>query len=243
MTRVYVFIFATFPVLAAWSAEIPTDDMLLWLRADRVGTLDESNGVERWENHAPGTPRHAMQSEPERRPRWVSSVEPLGGRAVLVFDGKDDFLHVPWLNIGTHATVFMVAENVAQTAGGSHWRTILGGDDDSFREGTTKYGFGFRRADQEPRFIANLYYAANRSHRLVDRDGRRRDIENRSGRWTKSAGIMGDRSGRASRRPRTSHHIHRRWRPQSDSCPRRWHPLRRGRRCPPRLGPILQASG
>ena len=75
------------PELAAWSAETPTDDMLLWLRADRVGTLDESNGVERWENHAPGTPRHAMQSEAERRPRWVSPVETLGGRAVLVFDG------------------------------------------------------------------------------------------------------------------------------------------------------------
>ena len=78
--------------------------------------------------------------------------------------------HLPWLKIGTHATVFMVAENAEQTAGGSHWRTILGGDDDSFREGATKYAFGFRRADQEPRFIANIYYAADRSHRLVEPD-------------------------------------------------------------------------
>ena len=55
-----------------------------------------------------------------------------------------------------------------QTEGGSYRRTILGGDDDSFREDATKYALGFRRADQEPRFVANLYYAAERSHRLIE---------------------------------------------------------------------------
>nr|QIJ31395.1 hypothetical protein [uncultured organism] len=168
MLKAHVFVFAALQVFTAQSADIPTDDMLLWLRADRVGQPDESNGVEVWQNHAPGTPRHAIQSKPEWRPRWVPTVESLGGQAVLVFDGKDDFLHVPWLTIGAHATVFIVAENSEQTAGGSHWRTILGGDDDSFREGATKYAFGFRRADQERRFIANVYYTADRSHRLVE---------------------------------------------------------------------------
>ena len=88
MLRSYVFIFATLPVLAGQSAEISTDDMLLWLRADRVRKLDESNGVEVWENHSSRTSQHVVQSEPERRPRRVPSVESLGGQAVLVFDGK-----------------------------------------------------------------------------------------------------------------------------------------------------------
>jgi len=160
--------FAATPLVAEVSTEIPTGDMLLWLQADRPGQRDEANGVEAWENHAPGTPQPAMQSEPERRPRWGASVESLGGHAALSFDGKDDFLHLPWLRVGAHATVIMVAENTEQTAGGSYWRTLLGGDDDSFREGATKYAFGFRRADQQPRIVANLYYTADRSHRLVE---------------------------------------------------------------------------
>ena len=75
---------------------------------------------------------------------------------------------MPWLEIGARASVILVAENARQTEGGSYWRTILGGDDDSFREDATQYALGFRRADQEPRFVANLYYAAERSHRLIE---------------------------------------------------------------------------
>ena len=163
-------IFVTTPLAAKASAGVPTTDLLLWLRADHPGQRDESNRVEIWKNHALGSLGHATQSQPLRRPTWVASLESLGGQAALKFDGKDDFLHLPWLKIGTGTTVFIVAENTAQTAGGSYWRTVIGGDDDSFRGDTTKYAFGFRRADQPSRFVTNLYYAAERAHRLVEPD-------------------------------------------------------------------------
>jgi hypothetical protein len=146
---------------------VPGDSMAVWLRADRAGKVDETGGVRVWENRAPGAIGHAVQDEVARRPRSISSVPSLGGQPALEFDGKDDFLHLPWLRIGSQTTVILVAENTEQSEGGSYWRALLSGDDDSFRDGATKYAFSFRRAGFDPLFIANLYYAPDKPHRLM----------------------------------------------------------------------------
>lgn len=156
------------PAHPAGAAEVPTKGMLLWLHADRPAELDRSGGMATWENRAPGAAKHATQELPASRPRWVKTVPSLGGRPALQFDGNDDFLRLPWLRLGARTTVVFVAENTRQTPGGSYWRTVLGGDDDSFRDGATKYSFGFRRDGLKPLFIANLYYAPGKSHRLME---------------------------------------------------------------------------
>lgn len=153
------------------STEVPTEGLLLWLRADRPGQRDESGAIGVWENQAPGSPLDASQGEASRRPRWTAPIGSLGGQPTVEFDGRDDFLHLPWLRIGARATVIVVAEKAEQTAGGSHWRTLLGGDDDSFRDGATKYAFGFRNADYDPAFIACLYHAPGKPHLLTETTG------------------------------------------------------------------------
>ncbi len=153
---------------AGAAAEIPADGLLLWLRADAPGDRDGSDAIATWENRAPGAPGNAAQPAAGRRPRWIRSVPSIGGQAAVEFDGKDDFLDVPWLKIGPRATVYAVAENAAQTPGGSYWRTLFGGDDDSFRGGATKYAFGFRNGDHEPIFVASLYYAPERAWQLME---------------------------------------------------------------------------
>ena len=146
---------------------VPMSGLQLWLRADQAGELDQSGQVATWANRAPGATQRAVQSQASWRPQWLRAVAELRDQPALEFDGKDDFLHLPWLQIGPRTTLFLVAENAAQTEGGSYWRTVLGGDDDSFRDGATKYGFGFRRAGFEPLFIANLYYAPGKPHLLI----------------------------------------------------------------------------
>ena len=89
---------------------VPGDSMALWLRADRAGKVDENAGVRVWENRAAAAIGHAVQDEVVRRPRRIPSVASLGGQPALEFDGKDDFLHLPWLRIGSQTTVILVAE-------------------------------------------------------------------------------------------------------------------------------------
>ena len=146
---------------------VPTDGMLLWLQADCPGELDEAGGVKLWENHAPEISEDALQCEAVRRPRRIGSVSSLGGQPAVQFDGKDDFLHLPWLVLGRRRRRSSLPKTREQTTGGSYWRTILSGDDDSFRDGATKYALGFRRSGFDPVFIANLYYAQHKPHRLM----------------------------------------------------------------------------
>ena len=167
---VMAFAFGVSCGVAARAAErtaVPTNGMQLWLAADNVPERDANDGVGMWTNQAPGTSHHAVQQDVARRPKWRDSVSSLGGQPALEFDGKDDFLHLPWLTIGSQTTVILVAENTEQTEGGSYWRAVISGDDDSFRDGATKYAFSFRRAGFDPVFIANLYYAPDKPHRLM----------------------------------------------------------------------------
>ncbi len=153
----------------AWAeAEVPTRDLSLWLRADRAVERDASQAVAAWNNRAPNASLHALQDKAANRPRWVASVVSLAGQPALEFDGQDDFLHLPGLKLGAQTTLFLVAENAPQTKGASHWRTLLGGDDDSFRDGATKYAFGFRNGDFEPRFVTCLYFAPGKPHQLIE---------------------------------------------------------------------------
>lgn len=149
------------------SAEIPTDGLQLWLRADARGDRDGSGAIATWENSAPGAAGHAAQSVASRCPRWIRSVPSIAGQPAVEFDGKDDYLDLPWLRIGERATMYVVAENAEQTAGGSHWRTLIGGDDDSFRSGATKYALGFRNGDYEPVFVVSLYHAPQKAWQLM----------------------------------------------------------------------------
>ncbi len=145
---------------------IPGEGLILWLRADLPGHT--TGTVKSWKNYAPGPAGDAVQTDPERQPRLIDAIASLSGKPALAFDGNNDFLHLPDLCIGENATCIIVAENAAQTEGGSYWRTVLSGADDSFRDGAATYSFGFRRAEFERRFIANLYYAPRRPHRVME---------------------------------------------------------------------------
>jgi hypothetical protein len=68
---------------------VPTDGLLLWLRADR-GITEVSGKIASW---ADQSQHHldAIQTDPNLRPHVVTS----DGKASVEFDGADDFLQLP----------------------------------------------------------------------------------------------------------------------------------------------------
>ncbi len=75
-------------------ADLPVrDDLVLWLDAGRVETLEREKAgrVPSWLDRGAGRLR-AVQAEPSARPRWFA--EGLGGQPVLRFEGRQ------FLNLG-----------------------------------------------------------------------------------------------------------------------------------------------
>jgi hypothetical protein len=70
---------------------IPTEGLLLWLRADR-GVMQEGEFATIWEDQS-GNGFDAIQTSSNVRPRLVSAG--IGGQPSLEFDGADDFLKLP----------------------------------------------------------------------------------------------------------------------------------------------------
>lgn len=70
---------------------IPTEGLLLWLRADR-GVMLEEELATIWVDQS-GNGFDAIQTSSNVRPRFVSAG--IGGQPSLEFDGVDDFLKLP----------------------------------------------------------------------------------------------------------------------------------------------------
>ena len=69
----------------------PTEGLLLWLRADR-GVNESSGQVAVWEDQS-GHNLDATQNVASARPRLARTA--IGSRPAIVFDGVDDFMHLP----------------------------------------------------------------------------------------------------------------------------------------------------
>jgi len=71
--------------------EIPTDGLLLWLRADR-GVTEANGGVSIWTDQSPNH-ADALQTASNLRPVLVK--DGIAGHPALEFDGADDYLRLP----------------------------------------------------------------------------------------------------------------------------------------------------
>lgn len=83
---------------------IPTQGLLLWLRADQ-GVTEESGQVTSWADQS-GSRSDATQTAPDARPKLVSSG--IGNRPSIEFDGMDDFMKLPagFADFGLGVTLF-----------------------------------------------------------------------------------------------------------------------------------------
>lgn len=68
---------------------VPTDGLLLWLRADR-GVTEASGKISTWADQS-GHHLDAIQSDPDLAPHLVTS----NGKVSVEFDGADDYLRFP----------------------------------------------------------------------------------------------------------------------------------------------------
>lgn len=89
-------------------AEIPTDGLQIWLRADR-GVIEENGIVARWVDQS-GKKNDAV-SDSGSAPRLQANT--IAGKPAIVFDGSITYLHVSHqneLNVGNGCSVFVVYE-------------------------------------------------------------------------------------------------------------------------------------
>lgn len=93
---------------------IPTDALELWFRADEGVTAAASGAVSVWKDLS-GHTRDATQSAANYRPMRLERA--LAGRPALVFDGADDFLKLPPLDVDFSAgvSIFIAMEQHATT--------------------------------------------------------------------------------------------------------------------------------
>jgi hypothetical protein len=93
---------------------VPTEGLLLWLRADRGVTVEEGR-VSEWADQS-AQHANAFQKTLELRPRLSSGGG--FGRPTLEFDGTDDFLSLPsgFVDFSAGATLFGVFEASAQSS-------------------------------------------------------------------------------------------------------------------------------
>ena len=98
---------------------MPTNGMLLWLRADAGITKGSTNLVSSWGDQS-GSGNDAKQSDPAAQPLWVTNS--INGRPSLKFNGSSDVLSFNRLtNIRT--VFWVIRENSAASA---LWRFLLG---------------------------------------------------------------------------------------------------------------------
>jgi hypothetical protein len=92
---------------------IPTNGLLLWLRADR-GVIEEDGLVASWEDQS-GNGSHASQTVSNARPKLVNGG--FGELASLEFDGVDDFLRLPsgFADFRGGVSIFAVVQQTTAT--------------------------------------------------------------------------------------------------------------------------------
>jgi hypothetical protein len=94
--------------------EIPTDGLLLWLRADR-GVTEENGAVAIWADQS-GNDLHATQTASNVRPKLVRQA--ISGQPSIEFDGVDDFMRLAsgFTDFSAGASIFTVVQR-APTSG------------------------------------------------------------------------------------------------------------------------------
>lgn len=144
---------------AAIGADVPpVAGPVLWLKADAPGDAVGASGhVSIWKNHATSAIGHAVQPQLERQPQLKQSGN---GLKAVSFDGKDDFLHLPEMQLDKDFSIFMVIEAAPQTEGGSVWRGILCGDADAVSKESRQYAFMLPEGKQARQFIVQAPAAA-----------------------------------------------------------------------------------
>jgi hypothetical protein len=99
--------------------EIPTDGLVLWLRADR-GVTQADGAVSQWDDGS-GQGNHATQTASNVRPLFVAGA--FGGRSAIAF-GEDDFMRLPagFSDFSQGLSVFALAsfDEAMQCAGVFH---------------------------------------------------------------------------------------------------------------------------
>jgi hypothetical protein len=99
---------------SATSPPIPTDGLLLWLRADR-GVTEENGAVAIWADQS-GNDLHATQTASNVRPKLVRQA--IGGQPSIEFDGVDDFMRLPpgFNDFSAGVSVFTVVQRAPTSA-------------------------------------------------------------------------------------------------------------------------------
>lgn len=119
---------ATPGVISVVGAEVPTNGLALWLRADALVTTGAENVVTMWKS--PNN-MQATQTAPGRQPRLYPNA--INGHAAVRFDGDDDMLEAN-LNIDPQvmpdATVIAVFNS--RVAESSPLRKLYGQDDGGY---------------------------------------------------------------------------------------------------------------
>jgi len=94
--------------------EIPTDGLLLWLRADR-GVTEESGAVAIWVDQS-GNDLHATQTASNVRPKLVRQA--IGGHPSIEFDGADDFMRLApgFTDFSAGVSIFTVVQRAPTSA-------------------------------------------------------------------------------------------------------------------------------
>jgi len=93
---------------------IPTNGLLLWLRADR-GVTEENGAVAIWADQS-GNDLHATQTASNVRPKLVHQA--IGGQPSIEFDGVDDFLRLApgFTDFSAGVSIFTVVQRAPTTA-------------------------------------------------------------------------------------------------------------------------------
>lgn len=97
------------PVSEDAGPPIPTDGLLLWLRADR-GVTVQNGAVTEWADQSPSK-TNATQDLTNLQPQLLDDA--IGGQPALVFDGQDDFLKLPagFSDFSNGISLFAVAQS------------------------------------------------------------------------------------------------------------------------------------
>ena len=144
---------------------IPTNGLVLWLRADR-GVTEEAGQVAAWTDQS-GNDSHATQTATNVRPKLLSAG--IGGRPSILFDGIDDFLKLPpafadfSLGISVFATIQYAAASactaVVELSNGSEVDDISFGQFENrlYYEVLTEFSQGSDLVTSAPQVIAVVH--------------------------------------------------------------------------------------
>jgi hypothetical protein len=112
---------------------VPLDDLELWFSADQ-GVTQAAGVVSTWKDLS-GKHRDALQTALNVRPQLLADA--LGGKSAIVFDGTDDYLKLPTLEVDFTGglSIFVVAEQPAVSTCEAYFEASNGSEIDDIHFG------------------------------------------------------------------------------------------------------------